>query len=438
MIKRYRKDAITKIFGVDGEGVYQYWLEVELAILYAKVEMRQIPSEVADVFKKFAKFNVERIEETEAVNKHDLQAFVENVRESEGIPDEYKKYFHEDITSFDTEEPATSLMIIDAMEVVFESLLKLNNVLKGKALKYKFTYKIHRTHGQHAQPITFGLELLWWYDAFKRQIDYLGESCRQMRYSKISGAVGTYWPRLSPQLEERALSKLDLFPTPISAQINLRDRLAHLMSDLAIVMSIVEHVAENIRLYGQTEICEVQEPFGKGQKGSSAMPHKKNTISSENLCGQARNARHFAMGIMEAIPTWGARDIDHSATERIFVADMFHTVVYSLNRLAGIIDGMVVHEDNMEKNLNLLKGVIYSPEVKDFLSNRGVDPNLAYAIAQEAAFEAIIKGRPYIEMLLESPSLPSNIKISREELESLFDPKKTVMFIEQIFERVIE
>jgi len=437
MIKRYRKDAITKIFGIDGEGAYRYWLDVELAILDAKAEMDKIPDDVATAFRIFAEFSPERIEEIEAVRKHDLQSFVENVRESKGIPDEYKKYIHEDITSFDIEEPATSCMVRRATDVVFKSLGNLMNVLMKKALQYKFTYKIHRTHGQHAQPITFGLEILWWYDAFSRQKKYLNLAYDEMRYSKISGAVGTYWPRLSPELERRALANLDLLSAPISAQINLRDRLAHLMNTLAVIMSVVEHVAENLRIYGQTEICEVQEPFSKGQKGSSAMPHKKNTISSENLCGQARNARHFAAAIMEAIPTWGARDIDHSATERVFVADMFHTVVYSSDRLAGIIDGMVVHEDNMEKNLNLQKGVIYSPEIKDFLANRGINPDLAYAIAQEAAFEAINKNRSYIEMLLESPALPPNIKISREDLEPLFDPKKTVMYIEETFNRVL-
>jgi adenylosuccinate lyase len=436
MIRRYRKEKIADIFGVDGEGVYRYWLAVELAVLYARVEMGKIPAVVADTIKSFAEFNVERIEEIEAVLKHDLQAFVENVRESPGIPEEYKKHIHEDMTSFDTEEPATSCMIREATRVVVDSLNNLLDALKGKALKYKFLFKIQRTHGQHAQPTTFGLELLWWYDALDRQSKELRLAFQEMRYSKISGAVGTYWPRLSPELERIALDKLGLLPAPISAQINLRDRLARIMNALAVIMSTVEHVAENLRLYGQTEICEVQEPFGKGQKGSSAMPHKKNTILSENLCGQARNARHFAAAIMEAIPTWGARDIDHSATERVFVPDMFHTVVYSLDRLTGIINGMVVHEDRMAENLNFSRGVIYSPEVKDMLAYHGMSPAAAYAIAQRAAFQAIEEKRSYIDTLLGQSDFP-RCAISRKDLEDLFDHTKTVQYIEEIFERVL-
>lgn len=437
MIKRYRKKEISHIFGIDGEGVYNYWLVVELAVLDAKADMEIIPASVAETIINYAIYKPERIEEIEKVTKHDLQAFVDTVRESEGIPEEFKKYIHEDMTSFDTEEPANAIMLIEATEVIFSKLGRLIGIIKQKAIQHKFLYKIHRTHGQHALPTTFGLELLWWYDAFRRQKEiYLPISFEQLKYSKISGAVGTYWPRLSPELELRVLEKLNLKPAPISAQILLRDRLAHLMNDLAVIMSLVEHVAENLRIYGQTEICEVQEPFSKGQKGSSAMPHKKNTISSENLCGQARNARHYSAGIMEAIPTWGARDIDHSATERIFVADMFHTVAYSLDRLSGIIEGMVVHDDKMERNLGFLKGVIYSPEVKDFIAYHGISPDAAYSIAQEAAFKAINENRPYIETLLEHHDFPKDV--DRGKLESMFDPKNTVQYIEEIFKRTFE
>jgi adenylosuccinate lyase len=242
MIKRYRSKKITDIFGIDGEGAYKYWLIVELAILDAKAYLGLIPADAAKVIRSFAKYDAKRIEEIEDVRKHDLQSFVENVRESPGIPEEYKKYFHEDITSFDTEEPATSLMVRAATKVVIDSLDRLLEALKNQALKYKFLYKIHRTHGQHAQPVTYGLELLWWYDGCKRQKKYINFALDEMEYSKISGAVGTYWPRLSPELERRALALLDLKPAPISAQINLRDRLAHLMNALAVLMSVVEHV----------------------------------------------------------------------------------------------------------------------------------------------------------------------------------------------------
>jgi adenylosuccinate lyase len=429
MIKRYSRQEMSINF--TDEAKYESWLQVELSVPQACVDMGTLEASVYEEIKKAATFSCERIDEIELDTKHDLLSFVQCVQESLK-EDRFKKHFHEFMTSYDTEEPATAMIMMAACNVIKEALEKLCETLKQKALKYRYTLKIGRTHGQHAQPITFGLELLWWYDALERQLKKFEQACYDMEETKISGGVGTYGAGLSPELERRALEYLGLKPVRISAQIILRDRHCRVLNELAILASLMEHIAINLRIYGQTEIREVQEPFGKNQKGSSYMPHKKNTILTENLCGMASMVRGYAGMLMEKIPTWGARDIAHSSIERVAIPDAFELTNFMLGRLNGVIEGMVVHEDQMLKNLNLTKGAIFSPDVKEFLMKGGVDPENAYRICQRAAFATMDTDVTYLEALRNDAEFPLELAIS-QELEKIFDPKNTLQFVDETF-----
>lgn len=432
MIKRYSRYEISSLF--TDEAKYAAWLRVELAILRARCDMGNLDREIYNVIEAKAGFDSKRIDEIEAVTKHDLLAFVQSVQEKLG-EDSLKKRFHEFITSFDTEEPATAVIMIQAINIIIMALHELCNSLKERAIRHKYLLKVHHTHGQHAQPVTFGLELLWWYDALERTIVKLEEVLDDMRYSKISGGVGTYGVGLSPELESRALKYLNLKSARISAQIILRDRHCRVLNELAVLASLLEHVALNIRLYGQTEVMEVQEPFGKGQKGSSYMPHKKNTILTENVCGMATMVRHYAGMLMEKIPTWGARDISHSSVERVAIPDAFELTNFMLCRLNGVIKNMVVHEDRMQKNLDLTKGAIFSPDVKELLMNNGVDTEKAYLICQRAAFRTMEEdGINYLDAIREDLDVPEEL-LKGGELEKIFDPKNTVRYIDETFAR---
>lgn len=315
----------------------------------------------------------------------------------------------------------------------FDYLDQLITLLNIKADEYRDLAKILRTHGQHAEPGTLGLVFLGWADALKRQFDFLELAYKKIEYSKISGAVGTYSGGLSPELEYIALNLLGLRPAPFSSQIILRDRHAHLINALAVLAGVLENIALNIRLLGQTEIGELQEPFGKGQKGSSRMPHKKNTILTENLCGLACVARHNAGIALENIPTWEARDISHSSTERIIFADCFHLVHFMIKRLTKVIEDIVVNKGRIADNLNLTKGVIFSPEVKDLLVEQGIDPGKAYKIAQSHAFKATEKNRDYLQVLMESDAIPAELKEGK--LQEIFNISNKLRHIDAIFEK---
>lgn len=429
MIKRYSKKEITELF--TEEARYAAWLKVELAILRARVDMGTVKRYSYECIEERATFSCERIAEIEADTKHDLLAFVQSVQEEIG-EDYLKKLFHEFVTSYDTEEPATALIMIAATKITIEALKKLCESMKKRAVQYKYCLKIHRSHGQHAQPVTFGLELLWWLDALERQIGKLEQVCQDMEESKISGAVGTYGKGLNPELERRALEHLGLKPARISAQIILRDRHCRVLNELAILASLLEHISINIRIYAQTEIREVQEPFGKKQKGSSIMPHKRNPILSENLGGQATMVRGYSGMLMEKIPTWGARDIAHSSIERVAVPDAFELTNFMLGRLNGIIEGMVVNEDRMQKNLELTNGAIFSPDVKELLMEEGVNPETAYRICQRAAFEADEHDVFYKDALAQDSEFPIEL-IGSAQLDEIFVYENTVQHVDETF-----
>lgn len=428
MLKRYSTKEEAAVWSDDSK--YGAWLMVELAVLRARVILGEISSSICARISAQAKFTVERIEELDKKLKHDLIAFVMTVQEY--LDGDLKKYFHEDITSYDTEEPAMALLIRRAMVIISEELTALEIAVAEKALKYQYLVKIQRTHGQHAVPSTLGLEFLWWLDALHRQREPLGAAYQEIGYTKISGAVGTYEGNLSPELEREALKILELDPAPISMQIILRDRHAYVINALAVLGAVVENIALNIELMGQTEIRELQEPFSKDQKGSSIMPHKKNTILSENLRGLSRLLRSYVTAALENIPTWSGRDISHSSVERVIFPDAFNLIHFMLRRTRGLVEGLVVNEGQIERNLNLTRGTIFSPDVKKILLDQGYDPEAAYRIAQQGAFTAIESGRNYFDVLCEREDISRDLV---EPLRELFDFRKKVRYVDEVFNR---
>jgi adenylosuccinate lyase len=414
--------------------MYREWLNVELAVIWAREKLGLVPEGTCAQIKKQARFWNYQIEAIEKVTRHDLLAFVQNVQESLDV--DFKKIFHgQGMTSYDTEEPATALRMLASLRVIFDSLEKLKEALVAKALEYKYLLKIHRTHGQHAEPTTLGLELLWWYDALERWQQAAQPVFRQIQYSKISGAVGTYAGGLSPELEAEALGFLKLVPAKVSAQIILRDRHARVMNELAVLAGILENIALNFRIYGQSEIREIQEPFGKGQKGSSVMPHKKNTILTENLCGLARVVRANAGIALENIPTWSGRDISHSSAERIIFADSFHLADFMLGRLTKVIMGMVVNQDRIKENLHLTRDAIFSPDVKELFMEHGMDPERAYSLTQELAFRAINEGHPYKVLVLMELEKLMTTEEANIRLCELFKMERKVQHVDDVFAR---
>ncbi len=429
MIERYCTPVMRGIW--NDEAKFWSWFRIELGVLEAKAEMGMIPASVPARISQQATFTVARIEEIEREIGHDLQAFVDAVRE--GLESDLRKYFHEGLTSFDTEEPALSLTFVASGVPVFQEIDLVLEILKGKALQYKHFPMIGRTHGQHAEPITLGLKFLWWYDTLERTKRPLESALEAMRETKINGAVGSYGGGLNPQLEKAALARLGLTPARVTGQIILRDRHARVMNELAVLAAGIENIALNIRLHGQTEIRELQEPFGRSQKGSSRMPHKKNTVLTENLCGLARIVRANVSIALENISTWDERDISHSSAERVIFADSFNVVHFMLRRLKRVLEGLVVNEERITENLNLTRGTIFSGEVKDVLMEHGLDPETAYRIAQNLAFEAVQNGTDYLDLLLASGEVPDSVKQGR--LQTCFDIARRLSEVDGIFKR---
>jgi len=429
MIERYSTKEMTRIWS--DQSKYTAWLKVELAVLWARMEMGIIPSETYDQIAAKAIFSVKRINELDIKLRHDLLAFVQNVQEN--LPQDLQRHFHANLTSYDTEEPATSLLMVESIDCVLGALRSLAAMIFEKAGQYRDLPRMESTHGQHAEPSTLGLMFLWWYDRLVGQQDFINLARYEVRFTKINGAVGTYAGGLSPALEKKALDCLGLKPAKISGQIILRDRHAHVMNALAVLAGVLENIAVNIRLLGQTQICEIQEPFGKDQKGSSRMPHKKNTVLSENVCGLARVVRQNAAIALENIATWGARDISQSSVERIIFPDSFQLVHFMLRRLEKITAGIVVNEKNIKRNLEFTRGATFSPEVKETLMAKGMDPETAYRTAQETAFIAVSRGRSYHDLLLETPAVTA--LLTAEELREIFSGRNKLQHVGEIFAR---
>lgn len=428
MIERYTLEEMKNIWELDSK--FQYYLDVELAVCDAYVEMGQFPKEDITKIKQLAKFNVARIDEIEREVNHDVIAFLTNVNENLG--ENLAKYMHVGLTSSDVIDTAMALQIQDSGKIIQKDLAEVIKSLKTLAQKHKNTICIGRSHGIHAEVMTFGTKVLSWLDAFERTKKHFDYAMEEIRVGQISGPVGTY-SNISPKVEEITCKNLGLKPAKISSQIIARDFHAYFMQALAMIATVIEQFSTELRHLQRTEVLEVEEGFKKGQKGSSAMPHKKNPISGENLCGLARVVRSNSFAAMENVALWHERDISHSSAERIIFPDSTILVNYMLNRFKKVIDNLVVNEKNMAKNANLFGGIVYSQKVLLTLIEKGLTREEAYKIAQRNAHEAFENDGNFRLNLEKDQEVDQYL--TTEEIEACFNTKDYLQNIDEIFKR---
>lgn len=428
MIKRYTREAMGRIW--TEENKFQTWLLVEILVCEALAKIGQVPKKAAQNIRRKARFSLDRISAIEAETKHDVIAFLTNVGETVG-PD--ARYIHLGLTSSDILDTAMAVRLREASKLILKGCDRLLLALKRKALAHKHTVMVGRSHGIHAEPITFGLKLALWYDEMRRNRRRMEQAMETVSVGKISGAVGTY-ANISPKVEPYVCKKLSLRPAAISSQIVQRDRYAEYFTTLAIVASTIEKIAVEVRHLQRTEVSEVEEYFSKGQKGSSAMPHKRNPIGSENLSGLARLVRSNAGAAMDNIPLWHERDISHSSVERVIAPDSTILIDYMLSRMTEIIRKLVVYPKRMQQNLKLNRGLIFSQQILLGLAMRGVSREAAYKMVQKCAMDAWKKKKDFKELILNDSDIRKYLKI--EEIETLFDVKAQLRHVNTIFTRV--
>jgi len=412
------------------ENRYTKWLEVEIAACEAMAEEGLIPREASETIKKKADFSVERILEIEEETKHDVIAFLTNVEEYVG-PD--SRYVHLGLTSSDILDTSFALLLKEAMDMIIRDAISLMDVLKRRANEHKHTVMIGRSHGIHAEPITFGLKLAVWYSEMNRNLKRLEEAKDVISYGKLSGAVGTF-ANISPKIEGATMKKLGLKPAEISTQIIQRDRHAQFFSSLAILGGTLEKIAVEIRHLQRTEVLEAEEAFAKGQKGSSAMPHKKNPVGSENISGLARLVRSNCLASLENMPLWHERDISHSSVERVIGPDSTILIDYMLHRMTGILDGLVVHSDRMLENLNRMKGLTFSQQILMKLATKGLERQEAYVMVQRNAMRVWENDLEFKSLILEDQEIGQYL--GKEEIEEIFDLDYHLKHVDDIFDRV--
>ena len=430
MIERYETPEIKAIW--NDKNRFQKWLDVELAVCKAWNEAGKIPDEDYRNIVEKASFSVERIREIEEVTQHDVIAFVSSVAECIG---ESGRYVHLGLTSSDVIDTASSLLLSESMKTVLDALFALHKMIGEKALEYKMTPCAGRTHGIHAEPTTFGLKMLNHYAEIGRDIERIIQTKKEMMVGGLSGAVGTY-ANCPPSIEARTCELLGLDVDPVSTQVIQRDRHARIVTDLAICGASLERLALEVRHLQRTEVLEALEPFKKGQKGSSAMPHKKNPILSERVCGMARLLRGYTIPAIENIALWHERDISHSSVERVMWPDVFHLILYMTKTMTKIINGITVNKQNMKNNIDITKGLLFSGRILIALVEReGISREEAYTIAQSNAMRCWNEKVPLLELLKNDPRIK---KMSESELESLFDLEYYLKHIEEVFGRFPE
>jgi adenylosuccinate lyase len=440
MVERYAREEMKKLW--TQEARYSAWLEVEKAVVKAWNRLGLIPDDDAKKIIENASFSVERIDEIEAQTRHDLIAFTTSVAESLG---DESRWFHYGMTSSDTVDTAVALQIRDSMKIIIEDVKMVMESVKRRALEHKYTLMVGRSHGIHGEPITFGLVLAVWYDELKRHLQNLEESLEIISVGKISGAMGNF-VHAPLELEEIACEELGLKPAPASNQVIQRDRYARVASALALLASSIEKFAVQVRHWQRTEVYEAEEYFAKGQKGSSAMPHKRNPILTENITGLARIIRAYVIPAMENVALWHERDISHSSTERFWLPDSFITSDFMLHRFNGVISKLTVMPENMMKNLNLTGGLVFSQRILLELPKAGVSREDAYKIVQRNAmkvWEEIQAGKApvnengeslFLQYLLNDEELTS--KIPPEKIKEAFDFDYYTKNVDKIFARV--
>lgn len=426
MIDRYSREEIKKIW--DLEQKFSYYLKVELAVCEAYCKLGIIPQTSLYEIKKKASFSLERIAEVEREVKHDVIAFLTSVNESVGTDN--AKYIHLGLTSSDVIDTAFALQIADSSKIVLSDLDELIAVVKEKAFKYKDTVCIGRSHGVHAEVMTFGFKLLNWLDALERAKNSFEYALDEIMVGQISGPVGTY-SNVPPEVEEITCKELNLKPAKISTQIISRDRHAKFMAELALIASLIEQFATEIRHLQKTEVREVEEGFAVGQKGSSAMPHKKNPVLCENLCGLSRVIRSNMIAAFEDINLWHERDISHSSTERIIFPDSLILADFMLHRFTGVMKNLVIHEDNMLKDTKLYGGVIFSQKIMlKLVEEKGYTREEAYKLVQKHALSALNGGN-----FKEELKTDKDVALTEEELEECFSTSAYLTNIPKIFKR---
>ncbi len=428
MIHRYTRPEMGNIW--EPENKFRKWLDIEILCCEAMAEFGDIPKSVVKEIKKKADFDIKRIDEIESTVKHDVLAFLSNLEESIGG---LSRYIHKGLTSSDILDTSLSILMGEAADIIINDIKELLKATKKRVYEFKDTVMIGRSHGIHAEPITFGLKLALWYEEMKRNLDRMKTAKERISYGKLSGAVGTY-SNIDPKVEEYVCKRLGLKPAPVSNQIIQRDRHAEYLTTLAIIASSIDKFATEIRHLQRTEVLEVEEPFEKGQKGSSAMPHKRNPVGCENLSGLARIVRANALASMENIPLWHERDISHSSVERVIIPDSTILIDFMLVRFSNILKYLIVYPDNMIKNLKLTKGLVFSQRVLLQLTDKGLSREEAYGLVQSKAMHVWKKGGDFKRLLQSDRTVRKYL--SKKEIDDCFDLKYYLRNVKRIFKRV--
>ena len=428
MIERYTLPEMGALWSEQNK--FQKWLEVELAVCEVHAEMGTIPPEALEQIKARAKFSVERINEIEKTTNHDVIAFTTNLAENIG---EAARFVHYGLTSSDVVDTANALLLRDACDLLLSKVDALMEVLKRRAFEFKQTPQIGRTHGIHAEPTAFGLTFALWYEEMRRNRKRLQRARKAVAVGKISGAVGTF-ALLDPQVEEKVCARLGLTAAPVSTQIIQRDRYAEYLCTLAIVASSLDKFALNIRHWQRTEVGEAQERFAVGQKGSSAMPHKRNPIISERICGIARIVRANSLVGLENVALWHERDISHSSAERVVLPDSSIALDYILHKATSLIDGLVVHPERMLQNLQLTRGLVFSGQLLLALTQKGIARETAYEWVQRNAMRVWDENKNFQELLKQDPDITAHL--SAAEIDGVFTLDTYLRNIDTIFDRV--
>jgi len=431
MIERYTRPEMGKIW--EDEFKFSTWLQIEILACEARAIMGEIPMKDVDVIKQKAKFEIKRILEIEETTKHDVIAFLTNVAEYVG-PE--SRHIHYGMTSSDILDTTLSYQMKKAGELLLASLIELKGILRSRAIEHKHSVCIGRSHGIHAEPTSMGLKFALWFEETKRNIKRLQDAINQISVGQISGAVGTF-EHLSPKVEEYVCEKIGLIPAPVSTQVIQRDRHAHFLSTLAIISATLEKIAIEIRHLQRTEVLEAEEYFSKGQKGSSAMPHKRNPIISERIAGLARLLRSNSIAALENVALWHERDISHSSVERIIVPDSCIVLDYMLDLMNKLVKNLLIYPENMMKNLNLTRGLIFSQTVMLRLVEKGITREEAYRLVQTPAMDVWADSNKNLkDELMKSDEVGKYL--SETEINEIFDPKKMLKNVDYIFKRSVE
>jgi len=428
MIQRYSRPEISAIW--TDENRFKIWLDIEILAVEAHVKLGRVPQEALDIIKKKANFDTKRILEIEETVKHDVIAFLTNVAEYVGEP---SRYIHLGMTSSDILDTALSVQLKQAGEIILKALEKLKDTIATRAKEHKYSICIGRTHGIHAEPTTFGLKMALWYEETRRNIKRFKAALENISYGKISGAVGNY-QHIDPFVEKYVMEKLGLKPDPISTQIVQRDRHAEYLCTLAIIASSLDKFATEIRHLQKTEVYEAEEYFSKGQKGSSAMPHKRNPITCERVSGLARLLRANAQVALENIALWHERDISHSSVERIILPDSTIAMDYMLYIFTNIVEKMFVYPEKMLKNLNITGGLFFSEGILLSLASKGLSREESYKLVQRNAMKVWEEGADFKQQILSDPDIGKYL--SEKEINDIFDLKKCTRNVDVIFERL--